>query len=114
MNTADSRVELVWDAAASPTLAAAGEALRERVLTALEPRLRDGTVVVTASEHRGQLANRNAARARLQALLDTASAPPPPRRRPTRPTRGSVRRAGVAASQRRKVKAARRRPTTDD
>ncbi len=107
-------MELVWEPAASATLTAAGDAVRERVLSALAHRLRSGALVVTASEHRGQLANRNAARARLQRLVDAASAPPPPRRRATRPTRGSVRRAGVAATRRRSVKAGRRRPSSDD
>ena len=114
MNTSDSRVELVWPAVASPALGAAGEVVRERVLAALGPRLRSGTLVVVAGEHRQQLANRAAARARAQALLDAALAAPAPNRRATRPTRGSRRRRAHAKSLRSATKATRRRPGTDD
>ena len=107
-------MELVWPAVTSPALGAAGAAVRERVLAALGPRLRSGALVVVAGEHRQQLANRAAARARAQALLDAALAAPPPRRRATRPTRGSKRRRAHAKSLRSATKAARRRPGTGD
>ncbi|SCE66051.1 alternative ribosome rescue aminoacyl-tRNA hydrolase ArfB [Micromonospora mirobrigensis] len=86
VNTTDSRVELSFDLAATPGLP---EPLRARALERLAGRLVDGVVTVTASEHRAQLANREAARARLAALLREAVAPPPPPRRPTRPSRGA-------------------------
>ncbi|MBY8870865.1 aminoacyl-tRNA hydrolase [Micromonospora sp. PLK6-60] len=86
VNTTDSRVELSFDLAASPSLP---DRLRERALDRLSGRLVDGVVTVAASEHRAQLANREAARARLAALLREAVAPPPPPRRPTRPSRGA-------------------------
>lgn len=100
VNTADTRVELVW------TAAGAGwpDAVRRRVLDRLADRLVDGTVVVVASEHRTQLANRRAARERLAALVREAAAPPPPTRRPTRPTRGSQRRRLEAKTRRGEVK----------
>lgn len=88
--------------------------MRERVLAALAPRLRAGVLVVVAGEHRQQLSNRAAARARAQALLDAALAPPPPGRRATRPTRGSERRRAHAKSLRSATKTGRRRPGTDD
>src|SRR6201746_1091147 len=69
VNTADSRVELSWDAAGSPALAALPAARRARVLDSLADRLVDGVLTVTASEHRQQLRNRAAARERLAALL---------------------------------------------
>jgi ribosome-associated protein len=47
---------------------------------------------VTASEHRSQLRNREAAAARLGALIASAIAPPPRARRATKPSRGSVER----------------------
>ena len=84
VNTADSRVELVYDLANS---AAFSDALRARAVERLAGRLVDGTVVVVASEHRSQLRNREAARERLAALLTEATAPPPAPRRPTRPSR---------------------------
>ena len=100
VNTADSRVELGYDVAHSPSLS---EAQRRRALRNLAARLVDGALVVTASEHRSQHRNRVAARERMADLLRDALAPPPPARRPTRPTR---------ASQRRRVEAKRRRGET--
>ena len=89
VNTTDSRVELVFDLAASPALS---PALRARALRRLEARLVEGCVVIAASEHRSQWQNRVAAQRRLAALLEEALKPPPPPRRATRPTRGSVER----------------------
>jgi len=84
VNTADSRVELSYDVARSPSLP---ETVRARMLGRLEGRLVDGVVTVAASEHRTQLANRRAARDRMAALLTEAAAPPPRTRRPTKPSR---------------------------
>ncbi|NIL59085.1 alternative ribosome rescue aminoacyl-tRNA hydrolase ArfB [Salinispora arenicola] len=86
VNTTDSRVELSLDLAASPSLP---EPLRARALDRLAGRLVNGVLTVTASEHRAQLANREAARERMAALLREAIAPPPKRRRPTRPSRAA-------------------------
>ncbi|MER7889517.1 alternative ribosome rescue aminoacyl-tRNA hydrolase ArfB [Micromonospora sp. NPDC094482] len=86
VNTADSRVELSFDLAGSPSLP---ESLRARALSRLAGRLVDGVLTIAASEHRAQLANREAARERLAGLLREAVAPPPPPRRPTRPSRGA-------------------------
>ena len=86
VNTTDSRVELSYDVARSPSLP---DHLRARVLERLDNRLVDGVLTIAASEHRSQLRNREAARERLAQLLREAAAPPPPRRRPTRPTLGS-------------------------
>ena len=97
VNTADSRVELSFDLARSPSLP---PGLRERALSRLAGRLVDGVLTIAASEHRTQLANREAARARLAEVLRAALAPPPPTRRPTRPTRGAQQRR-VAAKRRR-------------
>jgi ribosome-associated protein len=87
VNTTDSRVELRWDLSATEALP---PALKQRALARLAPRLVDGVMVVVASEHRSQLANRRAAQARLVATLVAAIAPPPRTRRPTRPSRGAV------------------------
>ena len=86
VNTTDSRVELSFDLGGSPSVP---EALRERALARLADRLVGGVLTVTASEHRAQLANREAARERMAALLREAVAPPPKARRPTRPSRGA-------------------------
>lgn len=97
VNTTDSRVELSYDLAASDALS---PALKERALRALADRLVDGVITVTASEHRSQLRNRQAAASRLAALLTAATAPPPPARRPTRPSR-AARERRLAEKQRR-------------
>ncbi len=86
VNTADSRVELSFDLAGSPSVPAY---LQERMLSQLESRLVGGVLTIAASEHRNQLANRRAARERMASVLRDAAAPPPPPRRPTKPTRGS-------------------------
>lgn len=86
VNTADSRVELRFDVARSPSLS---EQARARALDRLAGRLVDGVLIVTASEHRSQLRNRQAARARLAALLREAVAPPQRARRATGPSRAA-------------------------
>jgi ribosome-associated protein len=83
VNTADTRVELSWDVAESTALS---PMLRSRALERLSGRLVDGVLTVTASEHRSQLRNREAALARLADAVRTAIAPPGPARRRTRPT----------------------------
>lgn len=86
VNTADSRVELSIHV---PSIPGWPELLRETAMTRLGERLVDGTLTVSAAEHRQQLRNRVAARARMAALLGAAIAPRGPRRRPTRPGRGT-------------------------
>ena len=109
VNTTDSRVELSWDLAGSDLLP---EALRERALTQLGPRLVNGVLTITASEHRSQLRNREAAAARLAALVGGAIAPPPRARRATKPTRGSVERR-IGEKKRRSQTKRNRRADTD-
>jgi ribosome-associated protein len=110
VNTTDSRVELRFDLAGSSSLP---PALKSRLSSRLAPRLVDGTIVVVASEHRSQLRNREAARARLATLLRDALAPLPPPRRPTRPSRGA-REERLADKRRRGEIKRRRRLQTDD
>ncbi|MGZ4477623.1 MAG: alternative ribosome rescue aminoacyl-tRNA hydrolase ArfB [Nocardioidaceae bacterium] len=108
VNTADSRVELSFDVRRSRSLP---EHLRARLLARLEHRLIDGVLTVTASEHRSQLRNRDAARSRMAEILTRASTPPAPPRRPTKPTRGSKERRLAGKKQRSQTKALRRKPT---
>ncbi len=89
VNTTDSRVELTWDLAGSDVLP---PALKDRAAQRLGPRLVNGVLTVTASEHRSQLRNREAAAARLAGIVAGAIAPPPRTRRATRPSRGAVER----------------------
>ena len=86
VNTTDSRVELSFDVARSPSLP---QREKTRALARLGARLADGVVTVAAETERSQLMNRDAARVRLAALLREATAPPPPPRIPTRPTKGA-------------------------
>jgi ribosome-associated protein len=109
VNTADSRVELVFDLAHTEAFSTT---LRQRALERLSSRLVDGTVVVVASEHRSQLRNREAAAERLVAILTEATAPPPKPRRPTKPTAGSTARRLDDKTRRSKTKRLRR--STDD
>ena len=108
VNTADSRVELSFDLARSPSFPAH---LRDRALGRLAGRLVDGVLTIVASEHRSQLRNRDAARERLAETLRAALAPDPPKRRPTRPTAGSQRRRLDAKARRSAVKRMRGRPS---
>jgi ribosome-associated protein len=105
VNTADSRVELSFDVARSPSLP---EREKNRALNRLASRLADGVVTVTAETERSQLMNRDAARVRLAALLREATAPPPPPRVPTKPTRGARERRLADKRRRAQVKRYRR------
>jgi ribosome-associated protein len=110
VNTTDSRVELSWDIAGS---AALDDRQRERLLDRLAGRLVDGVLTIAASEHRSQLRNREAARARLRHLIATALEPPSPPRRATRPSRAAKARRVEAKRRRGDIKAGRRRPPLD-
>jgi ribosome-associated protein len=105
VNTADSRVELSFGLAASTVLP---PVLKDRAMRALAGRLTGGVLTVTASEHRSQLRNREAAATRMAALLTEATAPPPARRRPTRPSRGAKERRLAAKRRRSQTKRLRR------
>jgi ribosome-associated protein len=104
-NTSNTRVELRFDAASSPSL---GPRQRERIVERLAPVVR-----VVASDRRSQARNRELALERLRTRLAAAL-----RRDPTRvPTRPSARsRAARVESKRRRadVKRGRRRPGPED
>jgi ribosome-associated protein len=107
VNTTDSKVELRWDVAGSQVRS---EPQRARLLDRLGSRITDaGVLVLQASEHRSQHRNREAAVARLQALVREAIEPPKVRR-PTRRTRASRERRLEAKKQRGEIKRLRRRP----
>src|SRR4051794_22712417 len=88
VNTSDSRVELSFDVASSPSL---GPTQRSRALERLEKRLVDGVLTVRASAQRSQLQNREAARERLPTVLAKTIATPAPAPRPAQPTQGAAR-----------------------
>jgi ribosome-associated protein len=105
VNTTESRVELSYDLAGSDALP---PTLKERALRALAGRLSGGVVTVTASENRSQLRNREAAAARMSALLTEATAPPPRTRRPTQPSRAARERRLADKQHRSEIKRLRR------
>ena len=109
VNTADSRVQLSLDLAATVAL---NDKQRERAMSVLGDRLSGTVLTITAAEHRSQRRNRAAARERLANVLRTALTPPTPRRA-TKPTRGSKLRRMVDKKKRSEVKARRRRPDAD-
>ncbi len=111
VNTTDSRAELSFDIGRSPSLP---ERERKRALTRLAARLADGVVTVAAETERSQLMNREAARARLAALLREAIAPPPPPRVATRPSRGARERRLADKARRSRTKRDRRYPDRGD
>src|SRR4051794_9120629 len=83
-NTSDTTGGLSVGVAETSALSAL---LRERAMDRLANRLVDGVLTVSASEHRSQLRNREAALARMAEALRHAIAPPAPSRKRTSPSR---------------------------
>jgi len=111
VNTSSTRIELRWQPAASVALT---EVQRERLLTNLATKLDgDGWLRITASEHRSQLQNREAAEARLVAMVKGALVVPKVRRA-TKPTYTSKVKRLESKSQRSDVKSNRKRVSRDD
>ena len=110
VNTTDSRVELSFDLQHSSALP---EWARARASERLAGRLAGGVLTVAASEQRSQLANRQAARARLAALLRDGIAPPQRPRVPTRPGRAANERRLQAKRNRAAIKRTRRHDSGD-
>jgi ribosome-associated protein len=107
VNTTDSRVELRFDLAASPSLP---PEVRARALGRLGPRVDSrGVLRVVAQAQRSQLANRRAAIERFAELLAGALATPRTRR-PTRPPRAAAARRVAAKRRRSETKRLRGRP----
>ena len=108
VNKVNTRVELRFDLAASPSLP---EQLRRRALARLEGRLnRAGQLVVGSSRHRSQSRNRQDCVERFRALLAEALRPPAPRRRRTRPGRAAIARRREAKKHQSRKKSLRKRP----
>jgi ribosome-associated protein len=111
VNTTDSRVELRFDLAGSPSLS---DEDKELALRRLGPRVDSGGVLrVVAQAQRSQLANRRAAVERFAELLAAALATPRARR-PTRPTRASTARRVESKRRRSATKRLRGRPRRPD
>ena len=104
VNTSNSRAEVRFDVASSPSL---NDSQRARLIAKLGDEVR-----VVSQTERSQLRNRNAARERLAQRLREALVVPRSRR-PTRPTRGSVERRLESKSKRSETKRTRRPPSVD-
>ena len=103
-NTADTRVEVRFDVAGSPSL---GPRQRARLLERLGPEVR-----VVASDERSQARNRDLAQRRLADRLREGLRVEAPRRA-TRPTRASVQRRLKDKRRQAGRKADRRRPPAE-
>ena len=85
VNKVATAVELRFDVAASSL----PDEVKTRLKTLAGSRLTaEGVLVIDSREHRTQAQNRQAARARLAALVQQAAVQPKPRR-PTKPSRGA-------------------------
>jgi len=90
VNKRDTRVELVFDVAGSPSL---DERQRARATDRLRKKLdSSGHLHVVVSDERSQFQNRELAIERFQAVMAEALKPPPPARRKTKPSAGATQR----------------------
>ncbi len=81
VNKVSSRVTLLFNVAASPSLS---DEQKHRILTRLATRIsKDGVLRVISQRHRSQMANRQAAVERFVALLREAHTPVPRRKKTT-------------------------------
>jgi ribosome-associated protein len=111
VNTSSTRVELVWNPAAT---AALDDAQRALVMARLGSRLdADGNLRLVSAGTRSQLRNREAVTARLQRLVADALVPPRPRKA-TRPTAAARARRLETKRRRGALKRRRRLPPDDD
>ncbi len=111
VNKTETRVDLLFDVKSSPSLT---EEQRHRLLVRLSGRIDSrGILHVTASDRRSQLANRDLAVARFQALLSAAL-----RRRkhrvPTKPSAAAEARRMAAKRARSQIKNLRRQAPDSD
>lgn len=107
VNKVSTAVELRFDVGASSL---PGDVKARLVSLAGKRITADGVLVIDSREHRTQAQNREAARARLAALVQ-AAAIKPKKRRKTRPTAGSRERRIESKKRRASVKALRGKPS---
>ena len=110
VNKVATAVELRFDVSASSLSAP----VKSRLIALAGNRMTtDGVLVLDSREHRTQAQNREAARARLAALIQ-AAAIRPKTRRATKPTRGAQERRLTAKKRRARVKGSRARSNGED
>ena len=90
VNKVATAVQLRFSVAHSPSLTPYEKGRLKRLASHLMTDA--GELVIEASRHRTQAANREDARARLAALIAEASKPPPPKRRKTKPSKSAIER----------------------
>lgn len=101
VNTSSTRVELVWDVDASPSVTDEQRALiRAKLANRISG---EGTLLLAASEHRSQHQNKEAVTERFADLLRDALVVPKKRKK-TRPPRGAAEARLRAKKQRSQVK----------
>ncbi|GAA4658857.1 alternative ribosome rescue aminoacyl-tRNA hydrolase ArfB [Arthrobacter cryoconiti] len=110
VNKTETRVELSWNITGSLAIS---EEQRDNISARLAARLIAGTLIVTASEHRSQLRNREIALNKMAKILAQALAPQGPQRRASKASRSSRRRHQAAKQQRSATKQLRQRPSAD-
>ena len=102
VNKRDTRVELVFDVAGSPSL---DERERARAAERLGKRLdSSGRLHIVVSDERSQFQNRERAIERFQDVMAEALKPPPPARRKTKPSAGATRRRLDEKTRRSRIK----------
>ena len=107
VNTSSTRVELVWDVDASPSLSDEERALiRAKLANRISG---EGTLLLAASEHRSQHQNKEAVTVRFAELVRGALVVPKKRKK-TRPPRGAAEARLRAKKQRSQVKKMRSGP----
>jgi ribosome-associated protein len=110
VNKTSTAIELRFDVRGSPSLP---DAVRQRLERLAGTRMTlDGVLVLFAQEHRSQELNRQAAIARLVALIRRATETPKPRKA-TKPTYASKLRRLQGKASRSGVKAMRAKPRLD-
>ncbi len=110
VNTSATRIEVVWDVAASQALS---DEQRARLLARLSSRLdSEGKLRLVASDRRSQLQNRESATERLRDIVARALVVPKKRRKSAVPRAEKKRR--LEAKRRRAEIKARRRPIKGD
>ena len=110
VNKVATAVELRLDVPSAPL----PEYIKARLVALAGSRMTtDGTLVIDSREYRTQVQNREAARARLKALLDEAAVRPKVRRK-TRPTKAAKARRTMEKVQRSEIKRRRGKVRSDD
>ena len=111
VNTSSTRVELVWDVAASPSL---DDATRERLLTRLAPRLdTTGRLRLVAQAERSQYRNREAVIERFAEVV-AAALVERKARKATKPSKASKRKRLDEKKKRGVLKEMRKKPGRDE